>query len=292
MTLSGRSVFGGMLQNTHFGHFVAESLSRLWAISLLGPEVERIVFNSRVPGKPVSRWASDVIGALTDVPIKVIDRCTTCDVLAIPSQIVHTNGVIFGHPAIRDLVLPLRQLRSTLPGGKRLYISRSKLTHQGGILQELMIERNLQAQGYRILHLQEVSIREQLEAYNSAEHLVFAEGSALHLYSLVAHEGQHAFVIPRRKMPMIFNWQLKSFGAGPLHGRPSITRLWLPEVEYGTTTKAKAELDFADLGQQLSDLGFITLTDWMIPSQADIDAEMHGITSKANFIYAPVPFRR
>lgn len=42
--LSGCYIYGGLLYENHFGHFVAESLSRLWASSYLDSEFQNIGF--------------------------------------------------------------------------------------------------------------------------------------------------------------------------------------------------------------------------------------------------------
>jgi hypothetical protein len=56
-----------------------------------------------------------------------------------------------------------------------------------------------EAHGYTIIRPETMSLSRQIIAYNAVEELVFAEGSALHLYAPVARPDQRVFVIWRRK---------------------------------------------------------------------------------------------
>ncbi len=44
--LAGKHLFCGMLQNSHFGHFMVESVSRLWASGFL-KDIDSLVFYKR-----------------------------------------------------------------------------------------------------------------------------------------------------------------------------------------------------------------------------------------------------
>ncbi|RAI44991.1 glycosyltransferase 61 family protein [Rhodoplanes roseus] len=287
----GHHVFGGMVQNTHFGHFLAESLSRLWALQYLGGSFRSIVFYPRVRGKDAPSWVRDLIGLIDPSrELVLIPEVSQFEVLAVPAQIVHTNGFIYGDPAIRAMCEPLR--RVTADRAKKLYVSRSELKpHEGGVLLEKLIEQNLQEEGYEVLHPQKASIRTQIEAYNAADKLVFAEGSAIHLYALVARPEQRAFAIWRRKMPTTFDWQLKSFGATGISGKSSIRELWVPDIPFGAMTRTKANIDFDDLRAQLVAGGFIKGDRWGRPRADEVDAELARLQAenKAKYVVGAPP---
>jgi hypothetical protein len=256
--VEGTHLFCGMLQNGHFGHCMAESLSRLWAVRHLHRSFDSLVFYLRTPGRPIARFACEILDLVAPkTQVRIVAVPTEFEMLAVPDQLaMPKNGFIYGHQSNRDLFSPLRS-----PGGdgpRRVYVSRSRLKPQeGGVLLEAIIEDNLRREGYVVVHPQELSIKEQLAVYSSAEDLIFAEGSALHLYAFVARPDQRVFVIWRRKMSRTFDWQLRTFGGPPAQGTPCIEKLYVPDTDFAAIVRARALLDFGALKSQLSKgLGF------------------------------------
>jgi hypothetical protein len=282
----GCHVFGGMMQNRHFGHFMAESLSRLWALKTLGRDFRSVVFYLRTPEKPMPPWAIDTISFIApEVQVRAIAAPTRFEVLAVPAQLAYRGtGYIYGHSMVRRSMAPLRQFRAG--GAKRVYVSRSQLAAaDGGFLLETVLEQNLAAEGYRIIHPQKLPVREQLEAYNDASDLIFADGSAIHLYALVAREDQRVFNIWRRKPGGGFADQIRSFGGQRVQGKPCIRSLWMPPVGFGAATKMKAALDFAVLRDQLVTCDFITGRGWTVPTAADFERDLERLQTVTRVEY-------
>jgi hypothetical protein len=272
--ISGNHIFGGMLQNEHFGHFISESLTRLWATQQLHKSFDSVVFYLRVPSQPIAKFALDMLASIIPgVKITVASRLTEYEILAVPKQLGDDRqGFIYGHPANRRL---FAHLYDTPDGGpKKVYVSRSRLKNEGGVLLESVIEENLRVEGYEIVHPQELSFAEQIKLYQTAENLIFSEGSALHLYAIFARPEQRSFVIWRRKKHGTFDWQLKSFGAQPTQGIPCIRTLWIPEREPTVTVRGRAVLDFVSLRNQLQTAGFIRGTEWRIPITSEFESEL------------------
>lgn len=277
--IDGGLVYGGLLQNTHFGHFVAESLTRLWAALHLSEAYNRLIFIKRISHKAIPGYAEQLISLLwPGAVILAPDEVVKVDSIAIPDPICGpANGFLVGHPLVHRSIKHL-QWPTT---GLRIYVSRSKLTPaSGGYLAEKLLEENLARDGYLIFHPQDFSIQEQLKTYSSASDLIFADGSALHLYSLVSKKEQTVFVIWRRAVISGFQWQLNTFNGPTLRGEPAVKQLWLSSIDPRKTARARAELDFAELRRQLHDAGMISSQNWQQPTDEYIAEELRFINSK------------
>lgn len=125
-------------------------------------------------------------------------------------------------------------------------------------------------------------LRQQIETYNEADHIIFAEGSAMHLYALLAQSTQRIFVIWRRRLHPGFGWQFATFGGPPVHGMPCIRRLWIPD---GAEVRGRAELDFMQLRNQLMSVGMIRGTNWPNPAAADFMAELDRLSRASQTTY-------
>ncbi|MCP9818150.1 glycosyltransferase family 61 protein [Synechococcus sp. Cruz-9H2] len=287
--LEGSFVFGGLLQNEHFGHFMAESLTRLWAAQHLA-KADCIVFYLRERSRPVAQFVNETLALLLPRnSYRIITEPTKIKFLAVPGQLGDLNqGFIYGHPLVREMVGNL--CTNPINGPKKLYVARSRLGgREGGIVLEAAIQDNLIKEGYTILHPQEHSIESQLQLYGSAEKLIFAEGSAVHLYALVANIHQDSFIIWRRKKHGTFDWQLQSFGAKKTFGIPSVSELWVPVSEPSVTVRGRAILDFDSLCLQLTRHGFIGGTKWSSPSHDRLKAEFDGVRQKMNIDFVRYP---
>lgn len=174
-------VYGGHLPK-HFGHFLLESLSRLWAYPCLdlGPLPfvhSRTVFHLHerelLEAALVPHGAS--LHALTE-PTRL------------SSVLVPELGVILGedyHPEMRAVY---DTIRDTLIGPvgaadeTPVYLSRTRLpTALRATRNEPALEERLAARGFRIVHPQELPIEEQIRTVARARTVVGLEGTALHL---------------------------------------------------------------------------------------------------------------
>jgi len=91
-----------------------------------------------------------------------------------------------------------------------VYVSRSKIhAHIAG---ESYIEELMLLEGIKIIHPQELSLKDQLSTYCSADLLIFSEGSALHGLQLLGTVKSKVVIINRRQN---FKMGMKDF----LHGR-------------------------------------------------------------------------
>jgi len=277
--LSGAHLFGGLLHR-HFGHFLVESISRVWAAELV-KSVESIVFIPRVNGKQVPGFATALFREMgVDLPLTLIDSTTQVERLWVLEQLIEPDILMLaGHPFVKTLARRLGAKKEGLP--KRLYVSRAGLPlHQGSILFEALLEEALSKQGYVVIRPETLSLSEQLDLYYNAEDLIFAEGSAIHLYALVANTRQKSFIVWRRSKPRpAFERQLISFGASPPTGTPCVVREYYQNISAGTQNKTFTLLDFDRLSAELRAAGFIERT-LDGPSADDIGRELVRIDAE------------
>lgn len=85
--MAGRYLYAGMMQNRHFGHFLIESLSRLWASTEIN-RLDGIVFILRSAEAEIAQFATDIIQLLIhDVSIYIVQEPTQFSELIVPEQI-------------------------------------------------------------------------------------------------------------------------------------------------------------------------------------------------------------
>ena len=190
----GHHVFGGLVNNVHFGHFITESLVRLWAFDHLSPAFRSVVFYKYNNLGQLPDFVIETLGLLIPgVEIVAVDSPANFEVRGCLQEL-EWGSYIYGHPFVRRICSRLRVQAAKPEGPKKVYVSRSRLSvGQGLIIGEQMIDDYMRAEGYAVLYPEAVSIREQLEAYSNADQLVFADGSAVHLYALVAQPTQKDF---------------------------------------------------------------------------------------------------
>lgn len=288
--VQGHFLYAGMLQNRHFGHFLIESLSRLWAIKHL-KRVDGIVFILRSIEAPIASFVQALFELLLeDIPIYIAYEPTRFEILAVPQQITSPHGVILNHSAFSSIFYNLRE-HVTVTSNKypeKIYVSRSRLgVHEGRILGERHIEKTLSEHGYTIIHPQDLTVNEQLAFYANARQIIFADGSAIHLFVLVASAKQYVYIIWRRKPHNDFNMQLKSFTGKHASGSCHVIGMHSLSDSPYNSARHKAVLDFVKLYQEMYKFGFITSARGIEPTTEEIKKELLELSKrlKKSFCY-------
>lgn len=302
--LPGRWIWGGVLLN-HFGHFLTESLGRLWALAAVEGKVDGILFvpkrddqddGAEVEMQSYHRLFFDL--AQVDVPIRIVTRPTRVDVLEVPGQGFGIGPMAEGTRAFRAF-LEARFAKEVAPvGGERLYISRSGLSAQrGGILWETRLEELLAGEGYEVFHPQKHSLVEQIARYKGARQIVALDGSALHLAAMSGARGQRVAVVKRRDSgasdSIVRN--LAAFLGIVPDVIDVIRQDWIRSDRKRADRFSIGELDFAALGRALAEMGYVSAgVDW--PALTDDEAraairEVEGTLKRRKLTFAPVPRR-
>ena len=177
--LAGNWLWGGVLW-AHFGHFLVESTSRLWALDHLDAPLDGIVFIPKRPrvGNARRGFQTDFLNLMAPgLPVNVVTNPTQVESLVVPGQGFGLGLITAGTQKFRDAIHN-RFARDVIPDGpERLYISRSALgIGKGGLLGEEKLEHLLKEQGYEVFHPEKHDIATQIARYKAAKQVIAADG--------------------------------------------------------------------------------------------------------------------
>jgi capsular polysaccharide biosynthesis protein len=255
-TLPGRHLFGGIARQ-HFGHFLVETIARLWALDHLDRAPESILFVPMYDRKPTKLFGRQLAALLQiligDIPaVPVLDPARV-GTLLVPSQGVGHLSWSTGTPEFRRFVRARLESGFVANGPEKLYISRARLDGDDKLVDhEADIEEIMASAGYTIFHPERYSITQQIEHYLAAKMLVGADGSAFHLAAHLLQPGTRVALIKRRHRPGVFAAiaaQIKAFGEVDL----TTIHALLPQDD----AAAHAPLKLGRLRSALTRKGFI-----------------------------------
>ena len=283
--LPGRHLYAGQLW-AHFGHFLCESLPRLWALGHAG-QLDGIVFLPKRPGRveALSAWQHEMFDLFDlGLPVRVLDRPTRVEELVVPGQGFGIGPMFAGTTLFRSFVRDRFARGVAADGPDRLYLSRSALGGaEGGILAEPMIEANLSAAGYSVFHPQQHGIAAQVAAYRAARAVVGPDGSAFHMLAFADPAPKDVAVILRRSsgVPDGIATHIAAFTGRAPQMIDTLVADWVPALPDGSTGRANrnafGQVDFARLQQALTDGGFLPPgPPWPAPRFREIRAEAEG----------------
>ncbi|WP_334019771.1 glycosyltransferase 61 family protein [Alteromonas sp. S015] len=284
--VAGKHLFCGMLQNSHFGHFMVESITRIWASTILA-DVDSLVFYKREKRRGIPTFVEDFISLFSGkIPISIVEEPTEFETLFVPNQLgIERSGVFIHHAAVESNVTNLLEtIRSSVKGKlypEKVYVSRSQLSgREGTFVGEKIIEQNLKRQGYYVIYPEKMSVFEQLQYYVSAKKIIFADGSAYHLFAIVVEETQDVFVIWRRKKHSDFDFQLLSKTNKRSKGEPYLKGYWKAAGLPVVSSTQISELDCSRLKMALIKNGFVDgSTKWDTPEKSLVSKEVEAISA-------------
>jgi capsular polysaccharide biosynthesis protein len=207
--LAGRQLFAGLGRH-HFGHFLVETITRLWALDGAAKGCDGIVV---VPkhgidfGAVMRRRLGQFFDLLSGgLPVHIADTPLKVETLYIPTQ-----G--FGHMSWLTATAEFRRhtrerLTSQIApeGPEKLYVSRSALKDAAQAMdKEARVEAMMEKAGYTVFHPQQHSLRTQCSRYMAAKQIVGPDGSAFHLAPFVLQKGTRLGLIQRRHRQDVFD---------------------------------------------------------------------------------------
>lgn len=279
--LPGRWMFGGMLY-AHFGHFLVESTSRLWALDTASPIDGVLFFPKQRLGHEMKafRQFADFFAliGLGEVRLRAPQHPVRVAAMTFPEPGFGIGEMSAGRPEYRAF-MRARLTRSVPPeGAPDIYISRSGLnTKRGTVLLESRVDDLMSAAGYRVFHPQAHSIAEQVAQYRVARRIVALDGSALHLAAMVMSPEAKVAIINRGPSMNIADYvrQFRAFsGIDPVQVE-AIKGCWFPDGQRFVKREAQGHLDFPTLGAALAEAGFIrSATGWSDPPEAEMAARL------------------
>jgi FkbM family methyltransferase len=279
--LAGKWLWGGVMW-MHFGHFIVESTSCLWALDRI-EGLDGILFIPKRPkvGDKLVGFQRDFFQQLgIDMPIKVLTAPTQVERLVVPGQGFGLGPIIAGTQPFRDFIHGRFGHDVGAEGGKRLYISRSRIgLRKGALIGEDRLEAYLRDHGYEIFHPEAHDLTTQIARYKAADQIIAAEGSALHLFAMVAQPHQKVAIVARRRSGATVQIEnhLKSFGGVTPVTIDKIVRSWMPH-ESVRKRMALGELDMPALQIALAARGFIEAggPPWQSLEEAEVSALLDG----------------
>lgn len=176
---------------SRYGHFLTESLARLW-FARQRPELPIVWDWSNLKNRHFLQYQSDIFAMLGITNTHIfLNKPTQFKTLHVPEPGFTLGG--FFHP---DHANFLGVHEKEVISGKFVYISRSKIKSRG-CCNECDIEKMLQNHGWTIFHPQELSVKKQLDALSTAEVCLMIAGSAQHSLLLLNNVKTRFVILPR-----------------------------------------------------------------------------------------------
>lgn len=296
--MTGTFYFGGVLLN-NYGHFLLESLSRLWAYPLLKNDQLPIVFfcpwgipdlNNK---NHYITQAFKSLGIPTKRILFIVEQVSLEKIIIAEQKYgfgkcLNPDGVFmnfirsFSHPVTRQ---PAQSLY------RNIYVSRSELPYsQGRPIGEKIFEAFLAQNGYTIVYPEKLTLYQQLAIYQTAEKIIFCDGGATYSMILLPDVRAKIAIIARRRDP---RWNYIEITEHFKGNQQSIT--WIDEVlcqyQFGLESwDALAWIDWIKISELLVHAGFLSQpfpTENKI-SEADIQKEIaayiQSIQNNPNFL--------
>jgi Glycosyltransferase 61 len=196
--IAGRAFYGGIV-GPHFGHLLTQSMGRLWAAV---PDIPIIFLPANLGFVEIPDYFGVLLRLLgVENPIQLVAQTCTVDELIVARDLCNLDHRRPIEPLFAQW-LAQRRPKVAVQEDVNIYVSRASLgPNLGQYLQEVALENALREQGYRIVYPEKMQIQDQIDIYLRAKNLIFADGSAIHLWSLFASAEQSAALICRRAPP-------------------------------------------------------------------------------------------
>lgn len=291
--LPGTWMFLGPLFG-HFGHFLVESICRIWAFEALRNRIDGVLYVPKFQNRPehVANTYRPFLEALgVDAPMRNLEDPARVERLFVPQQGFGMFQMIEGAPEFRDFVRAHAGKGVAPEGPARLYVSRSALpAARGSVIGEKRLEAWLEAEGYTVFHPQKHSFLEQIAAYRAAREVVAVDCSPLHLLALVGDADQKVGIVARRdgELDECFARQIRAFQGADARGLNFLRRNWIEDHANRPSRTSWGEVDFAALEQALAGMGLVAGDrGWSALSEAEVRSEMARIGEAQGIGFRP-----
>jgi hypothetical protein len=286
--LDGTWLYGGMLRD-HFGHFVTETVGRLWGWRESGLAFDGIVFIPYVEDRPPSHgeaqdlarraFVADMLDLLgIGTRLVVATEPTRVERLVVPEQIMFDweERQTVGLGPLRRLFRSMLDRVAGVPGlgADVAYVSRAGRPGARFIAEDAIEEAFLRA-GHAVMRPETMPLRDQVAAYRDLHGVVFAEGSAMHLALPLLRAGARVGVIWRgwKPLPRLVR-QMRRCGFADAPGiAPARGFVGAVRPDGGSNIRFSAVLpDYARLGRWMVGQGFLPAEAWRDPDEERIAA--------------------
>ncbi|ARO14995.1 hypothetical protein BVG79_01651 [Ketogulonicigenium robustum] len=293
--LPGTHAFGGVFFG-HFGHFIAESTGRLWALGEPDLMLDGVVYAPKEKGfseHAVQRQAGLLAAIGVHTSLTVVDRPTRVERLLIPAQEFGLSpALIRGTPRYVDF---MRKCAATVQpeGAELVYISRQGLpVDRGMLLGEQLLVDLLVKEGYRIFQPQRHTLAEQAAQYRAAKKIISVDASPLHFLAYVACPDQKISIIKRRSMDAISNIlaHLESFASPDIQVIDHIRADYVNKKYRRIGRTSWSEVGLRAVGEDLLASGMIgSLDGWRDLTAEEIEAQLAIMAIEGESPYTRLP---
>jgi hypothetical protein len=291
--LKGTWMFLGPLFG-HFGHFLVESICRIWAFGPLKDKIDGVIYVPKFQNRPdhVANVYRPFLQALgVTAPMVNLEDPTRVERLFVPAQGFGMFQMIEGAPEYRDFVRAHAGKGIEPKGAEKIYISRSALPAiRGSVLGEKRLEALLEAEGYEVFHPQKHPHDAQIAAYRAARQIVGVDCSPLHLLALVGDSGQKTGIVARRDgdLDQYFARQIRAFQGAEAWPMNFLIRNWIEADATRPSRTSWGEVDFTALHGALLKAGLITSPEpWPRLTEDEIAEEVARIGAGAQTAFKP-----
>lgn len=257
------TMFAGLCY-TQFGHFIVESIGRLWNYRQMSSCDPFLVYllPRRLPSSLGGQsFIFDILKGF-QIPldrILFVDKPMRFRKIVIPEQ---RYGFGMMHSPAPDFIDFLRtfkfdqRVRGHQTKTDRLYVSRTKFRGRGAMIGETILEAYLRKNDYQIIFPERLSLSEQLTLYQNAKQIIFADGSAALACVLLPDLRAEVAIIARRRDRDLDCQTLVDCMSG--FGNPPV---WIDHVvrqyQFGMPSwDALAEVDWHAVSIDLATYGF------------------------------------
>ena len=207
--LPGRHLYAGLGRH-HFGHFLVETITRLWALDHKAKGCDGIVVIPK-HGIDFNAVMRRRLGAFFDMlsgglPVRIAATPLRVETLYVPTQGFGHMSWLTATPEFRQHIRQRLTSQITPEGPEKLYISRTGLKDAAQAMpQEERVEATMAKAGYTIFHPQKHPLHVQCSRYMAARQIVGPDGSAFHLAPFVLQKGTRVGLIQRRHRQDVFD---------------------------------------------------------------------------------------
>lgn len=185
-------IFGGILVG-HFGHFILESMGRLWYY-IQNPDLPyKIVFTTVLEQK---EWFWDFFRLLgiDESRICFIEQPTQFKKIIIPEESIHS-----WHSYTKEYLLPYETIVKKVKSHKykKIYLTRTQFKESGAACcNEEYFEEFYKRKGFEIIAPEQYSIEEQISIVCGADEIVTTLGSISH-FAMFCKKGARFTILTR-----------------------------------------------------------------------------------------------
>lgn len=192
-----KALFGGIMLGKHYGHFLIETLSRLWPLAI--PDMANDLLDYEILYWSQEKITAPVEKAVIQPAQMILESLRIKSNIRILSQpvyigelIIPDQATILGnefHSIFRNLlrlagiriVSKHKQYINGSEYPEKVYLSRTKLSYyKRNNGNEKFLEGILKRRGFEIIHPQELSLPDQICIFSKAKVIVGSFGSAFH----------------------------------------------------------------------------------------------------------------